>query len=103
MHGEDKKECYAGQRVAINLSNVKKKEIKRGCVLAPLNSMKNTDLLDVKLNVLDSSVRILTNHTRLHFFTGTSEVLCRAVLLDKEEIGPGKAVMYSSVWRKKLL
>ncbi len=24
---EDKKECYAGQRVAINLSNVKKKEI----------------------------------------------------------------------------
>jgi selenocysteine-specific elongation factor SelB len=91
VHGEDKKECYAGQRVAINLSNVKKKEIKRGCVLAPLNSMKNTDLLDVKLNVLDSSVRILTNHTRLHFFTGTSEVLCRAVLLDKEEIGPGES------------
>lgn len=53
--------------------------------------MKNTDLLDVKLNVLDSSVRILTNHTRLHFFTGTSEVLCRAVLLDKEEIGPGES------------
>lgn len=77
--------------MAINLSNVKKKEIKRGCVLAPLNSMKNTDLLDVKLNVLDSSVRILTNHTRLHFFTGTSEVLCRAVLLDKEEIGPGES------------
>ena len=77
--------------MAINLSNVKKKEIKRGCVLAPPNSMKNTDLLDVKLNVLDSSVRILTNHTRLHFFTGTSEVLCRAVLLDKEEIGPGES------------
>ena len=91
VHGEDKKECYAGQRVAINLSNVKKKEIKRGCVLAPPNSMKNTDLLDVKLNVLESSVRILTNHTRLHFFTGTSEVLCRAVLLDKEEIGPGES------------
>ena len=40
---------------------------------------------------VDSSVRILTNHTRLHFFTGTSEVLCRAVLLDKEEIGPGES------------
>ena len=89
--GEDKKECYAGQRVAINLSNIKKKEIKRGCVLAPVNSMKNTDLLDVKLNVLDSSLRVLTNHSRLHFFTGTSEILCRAVLLDKEEIGPGES------------
>lgn len=91
VHGEDKKECFAGQRVAINLSNVKKKEIKRGCVLAPPQSMKNTDLLDVKLNVLDSSMRVLSNHTRLHFFTGTSEVLCRAVLLDKEEIGPGES------------
>ena len=91
VHGEDKDKCYAGQRVAINLSNVKKKEIERGCVLAPKNSMKNTDLLDVKLNVLDTSMRVLTNHTRLHFFTGTSEILCRAVLLDKEEIGPGES------------
>lgn len=91
VHGQDKEACYAGQRVAINLSNVKKKEIKRGCVLAPKNSMKNTDLLDVKLRILDSSVRILTNHMRLHFFTGTSEVLCRAVLLDREEIGPGES------------
>ena len=91
VHGQDKNECYAGQRVAINLSNVKKKEIKRGCVLAPPNSMKNTDLLDVKLQILDSYMRILTNHTRLHFFTGTSEILCRAVLLDKEEIGPGES------------
>lgn len=91
VHGEDKSECYAGQRVAINLSNIKKKEIQRGCVLAAPGSMKETDLLDVRLNVLDSSVRILTNHARLHFFTGTSEILCRAVLLDKEEIGPGES------------
>ena len=53
--------------------------------------MKNTMLLDVKLNVLLSSMRVLTNHTRLHLFTGTSEILCRAVLLDKEEIGPGES------------
>ena len=91
VHGQDRSECCAGQRVAINLSNVKKKEIRRGCVLAPPKSMKNTDLLDVKLNILKSSVRVLTNHTRLHFFTGTSEILCRAVLLDKEEIGPGES------------
>ena len=91
VHGQDKDKCYAGQRVAINLSNVKKREIKRGCVLAPRNSMKNTDLLDVKLRVLDSSMRVLTNHMRLHFYTGTSEILCRAVLLDREEIGPGES------------
>lgn len=91
VHGQNKSSCQAGQRVAINLSNVKKREIRRGCVLAPKSSMKNTDLLDVKLRILDSSMRVLTNHTRLHFFTGTSEILCRAVLLDQEELGPGES------------
>ena len=90
VHGQNQDKCYAGQRVAINLSNVKKKEIRRGCVLAPKNSMKKTDLLDVKLKVLEDSMRILTNHERLHLYTGTSEILCRAVLLDKEQIGPGE-------------
>ena len=69
VHGQDVDKCYAGQRVAINLSNIKKREIGRGCVLAPPGSMKNTDLLDVKMNILDSSMRVLTNHTRLHLFT----------------------------------
>lgn len=89
VHGKDVKECFAGQRSAINISNIKKDEVKRGCVLAPENSMENTMMLDVKLNVLESCDRILGNRCRLHLFTGTSEVLCRAVLLDAEEIGPG--------------
>ena len=91
VHGEDKDRCYAGQRVAINLSGLKKRELFRGCVLAPPDSMKNTDLLDVKMDILKSSMRVLTNHARLHLFTGTSEVLCRAVLLNQDEIGPGES------------
>ncbi|MEF9941622.1 MAG: selenocysteine-specific translation elongation factor [Lachnospiraceae bacterium] len=91
VHGQDVERCYAGQRVAINISNAKKKELQRGCVLAPPNSMKNTLLLDVKLNMLSNSLRVLTNHSRLHLYTGTSEILCRAVLLDKEELGPGES------------
>lgn len=91
VYGTDEEECCAGQRVAINLSNVKKQEVRRGCVLAPVNSMKNTNLLDVKLEMLKSSPRILTNRARLHLFTGTSEVLCRAVLLEHEELKPGES------------
>ena len=91
VHGEDQERCYAGQRVAINLSNIKKRDIQRGCVIAPKNNMKKTDLLDVKLDVLPSSMRIVRNHERLHLYTGTSEILCRAVLLDKEELGPGES------------
>lgn len=89
VHGETVDKCYAGQRVAINISNLKKKEIKRGCVLAPVGSMKDSRLMDVKLEVLDSTMRMLSNNMRLHFFSGTSEVLCRAVLLGDETLGPG--------------
>lgn len=91
VHGKDVKECFAGQRSAINISNLKKDEIKRGYVLAPPHAMENTMMLDVKLNVLESSERILGNRCRLHLFTGTSEVLCRAVLLDEKEVGPGES------------
>lgn len=90
VYGTDEEECHAGQRVALNLSNVKKQEVRRGCVLAPEGSMKNTTLLDVKLEMLKSSPRVLKNRTRLHLFTGTSEVLCRAVLLEHEELKPGE-------------
>ena len=44
VHGEDVEKCYAGQRVAINLSNIKKREISRGCVLAPPDSMRSWTL-----------------------------------------------------------
>lgn len=91
VHGRDVETCYAGQRVAINISNMKKTELQRGCVLAPPGSMKDSRLLDVKLEMLDSSVRVLANNTRLHFFSGTSEVLCRAVLLGDETLGPGES------------
>ncbi|RHR29907.1 selenocysteine-specific translation elongation factor [Clostridium sp. AF19-22AC] len=89
VHGQDVEKCYAGQRVAINISNMKKKDLKRGCVLAPPGSMTDSRLMDVKLEMLDSTMRLLTNNARLHFFSGTSEVLCRAVLLGDEELGPG--------------
>ena len=90
VHERNQDSCQAGQRVAINLSNVKKSDIKRGYCLAPPDSMENSRLLDVRLRVLPSSERVIRNRERLHLFVGTSEVLCRAVLLDKDDLGPGE-------------
>ncbi|MBQ9565297.1 MAG: selenocysteine-specific translation elongation factor [Synergistaceae bacterium] len=90
VHGEKRESCAAGQRVAVNLSNVKKEALRRGCVLALPNSMKNTQRIDASLTILKDSRRTLPNRARLHLFTGTSEVLCRAALLEKEELKPGE-------------
>ena len=90
VHETPQDKCEAGQRVALNLQNIKKEDIRRGCVLAPANSMENTTLMDVNLTVLKDSGRIIRNRERLHLFTGTSEILCRAILLDKQELLPGE-------------
>jgi len=91
VHSKDAEKASAGRRTAINLSGIKKSEIYRGCVIAPVNSMKNTMMLDVKLSLLKDSRRIVENRSRLHLYTGTSEILCRVVLLDRDELSPGES------------
>ena len=90
VHGENTDKCYAGQRVALNISNIKKNEVKRGCTLAPTGSMKESKLLDVKLKILNTTDRVIKNNTRLHFFSGTTESLCRAALLGDEKLEKGQ-------------
>ena len=90
VHETNQDKCEAGQRVALNISNIHKDELHRGCVIAPVGSMENSRLMDVKLTVLKDSNRNIKNRDRLHLFTGTSEILCRAILLDKDELAPGE-------------
>lgn len=90
VHEQDAEFAEAGQRVALNLSGVKKGELHKGSVISLENSMENSTLMDGKVTMLRDSKRSLKNRERLHFLSGTKEVLCRAVLLDKEEIAPGE-------------
>ncbi|QZY57068.1 selenocysteine-specific translation elongation factor [Crassaminicella profunda] len=91
VHGENVKTSYAGQRVAINLANVKKEEIMRGNVLAKEGSMQSSMMLDVKINLLKNTKRVIENRSRVRLYHGTSEILCRIVLLDREELKPGES------------
>jgi len=90
VHGVSTNTAYAGQRVAINLAGIKKDDIERGNVIAPVNSMKSTNMLDVKVRLINSIDRIIENRTRLRLYIGTKEVLTRIVLLDREELNPGE-------------
>ncbi len=90
VHSESVKTAYAGQRVAINVSGIKKTDINRGEILAHDESMQVTSMLDVKLKLLTHSSREIKNWTRLRLYHGTKEILCRLVLLDKETLKPGE-------------
>lgn len=91
VHSSPVERAYAGQRVAVNLLKIKKEEIDRGAVLAEPGSMHTTMMLDVSLKVLGDSQRTVKSGSRLHFYHGTEEILCKAVLLGGvEELPPGQ-------------
>lgn len=92
VHGQSVNTAYAGQRVAINLANVKLEDIERGQVLAQINSMEPTMMIDAKLNLLKDIPRNIKNHDRVRIYHGASEVLARVTLLDNEEGKAGESI-----------
>lgn len=90
VHDEDATIAYGGQRVAINLAGLKKEDVDRGNIIAPIGSMTDTMMADVKIKLIKGINRTIDNRTRLRLYIGTKEVLCRIVLLDKEQLEPGE-------------
>lgn len=89
VHGKSVETAYAGQRVAINLANIKKEDIERGYVLAQVNSMETTMMIDGKLKVLTDASRKVQNRDRVRLYHGSTEIFARIVLLEKEELLSG--------------
>lgn len=91
VHEKNVKTAYAGQRVAINIANVKLDEIQRGDVLTQPGRMEPTMMLDARLEMLNGADKSIDNRDRLRLYHGTSEIMCRVVLLDREELKPGES------------
>lgn len=93
VHGEPVETAYAGQRVAVNLAGVQVNEVERGQVLAEPESLKPSLRLGADLYLLASSRRPLAHGARVRFHLGTSEILARVLLLDREELVPGESAL----------
>ena len=90
VHGRAAGTAVNGQRVAVNLSGVKKENINRGDVLAAPGSMEPSLLLEVRLDILSGTDRTILNNSRLHFHHGSGVALCRVVLMECDELKKGQ-------------
>lgn len=90
IHGVASEFGEAGQRCAINLANVKLSEVQRGDILARENTMEPSYTIDCNLYYLKTMEKPLENRQRVRLYHGTEEILCRVVILDKEEVKPGE-------------
>lgn len=90
VHSQNVQTAHAGQRVAVNLAGIKREDVLRGDTLAVPASMPSTLMMDVKLQLLKEGQRTLINGSRLHFYHGARDQLCKLVLLGKDTLGPGQ-------------
>ena len=90
IHDQPVKIAEAGQRCAINLANIKTTEIQRGDVISIENIMEPSIILDCNFYYLKSASKALPNNHRIRLYHGTSEVIGRIILLDRDELKPGE-------------
>ncbi|MFB3818530.1 MAG: selenocysteine-specific translation elongation factor [Candidatus Methylomirabilales bacterium] len=89
VHGETVERAEAGQRTAVNLPGLEVAQIARGEILGRPDTLTPSHGFDATLALLADAPRPLANRTRIRFHLGTSELLARVVLLDREELQPG--------------
>ncbi|MBN1662989.1 MAG: selenocysteine-specific translation elongation factor [Deltaproteobacteria bacterium] len=90
IHNQPAERAEAGQRTAINLQGTEKSSIERGHVLAGVGTFEPTRRLDVIFDYLPEAAKKIKNRTIVRFHAGTSEIMARLILLDRDELEPGQ-------------
>lgn len=92
VHNQAVTQAVAGQRTAINLQGLDKTALQRGDVVVTPGRFPVTYMLDVTLRLLADAPRPLKHRDRVRFHIGTSEIMGRVMLLDRDEVQPGEEV-----------
>ena len=102
IHNQWVNGAIAGQRVGLNLPNVKVEELERGMVLGKPQSLISTHLINATFQYLKSNPYPLDDRTKVKFYTGTSEVIGRMILMGKEKLHPGEKCFVQFRFENKL-
>ena len=102
VHAESVEEVEAGHRTAINLQGIDTISVERGMVIAPPDVLESSYMLDCQLLYLGSNSKPLKHRARIRAHIGTSEVMGRVSLLDRDELQPGDEGMVQLLLEKKV-
>jgi len=85
----------------LNLREIEKQRIYRGAVITEPDLLVSTNLIDARFRLLDSAQKPLRNRTRLRFHIGTSEIMARVHLMEKDILQPGDTALVQFVLEKE--
>lgn len=86
VHHQPAKQAFAGQRAAINISNVTKEEIERGNVLVSSEHFNITRTIDVSIQMVEDLEHLVKQRMPIKCHIGTAEVMGRIVFFDRNEL-----------------
>jgi len=89
VHGAGVDEVEAGHRTAVNFQGIDIEDVERGMVVATPGSLQVHYMLDCDLFLLSSQSKPLKHRSRVRVHMGTSEIMGRVSLLDRDELSPG--------------
>jgi len=88
VHNHPVEVSFAGQRTAVNLQGIEKKEVRRGEVLVHPGTLTPTQRLDAHLSLLPTAEHPILHASTHRFHIGTALHLTRIFLMDADELGP---------------
>ena len=88
-HGGETNSVTIGDRAALNLSNAKPNDLKRGSVLTSSGVLGNSTRLIAHFSMTSSTDWKIKNKQRLRFHFGTTEILGRIIVADGQQLKKG--------------
>jgi selenocysteine-specific elongation factor len=92
VHGKAVPKAESGQRTAVNIAGVDVDQLERGMVIAEPKTLRPTQIIDVRIEVLPHASRGVKTRARVRLHIGASEVLGRIrVIEEAAEISQGNS------------
>lgn len=88
VHGEERREAFAGERTSLNLAGVDRGDLARGQALVPKGALDAASVLTTEVTILPGAAAALPDGVRVRVHLGTADV---AAKLSRAVPGPDDA------------
>lgn len=93
VHNQQVTEAVPGQRVAVNLRGVKREQLERGQTLMNPGSVRETNCLHARMQVLNDLPRLPKRNELVRLLYGTREVLVKMRVVDESSLTSGAKLL----------
>lgn len=97
VHGQAVSTVQWGQRVAMNLAGLEKRDLTRGHMVCHPKLTLTTQRFDAFVEIRPGAKREIENHERVRVHLGTAEIIGKVIILDGRETLPPRSTAFCQI------